>query len=479
MIRTLILSAQLRQLALALPLIVLTLGLSGSDRINQLERVLKRGALIMLTTESPTTYYRDGRGENGFEYLLVKAFADHLGVKLRIASQPSLHQLLLSVGSVKGDFAAANLTQTALRQRAVKFSVPYYHMTQQLLYRSGNQRPTDLNNLDGTLVVTRHSSHSERLEQLKNGNPRLQWQEIDHASMSDLIKMVHRGDIDYTVVDSLAYKVSRHINQRARPGIVISEPQPVAWAFANFGDDSLLKAANAFLTDFTTRGELEKLTDEMFRQSHYFSVANSALLGRMVKTRLPKYRQLFEHAAKLNHFDWHLLAAVSYQESHWQPQARSPTGVRGLMMLTQATAREMGVDDRIDPKQSILGGSRYLAKLRARLPSRIAEPDRTWLTLAAYNVGYAHVEDARILADRQGKNPDVWQNVREELPRLSEKAVYPTLKYGYARGNEAVRYVDNIQYYLSYLHLYTISQPKLGGKDTEPSDQPMPAPASL
>ena len=145
---------------------------------------------------------------------------------------------------------------------------------------------------------------------------------------------------------------------------------------------------------------------------------------------------------------------MGYQESHWRANAVSPTGVRGLMMLTHATAKQLGVRDRTNPKQSILGGARYLQSLIRRLPERISGEDRLWLAIASYNVGMGHVEDARVLTERQGSNPNLWHQVKRRLPLLRQKRYYRTLKYGYARGNEPVTYVDNIRYYYDMLTWY-------------------------
>ena len=140
-------------------------------------------------------------------------------------------------------------------------------------------------------------------------------------------------------------------------------------------------------------------------------------------------------------------------------------------MLTLNTAREMKIKNRLDPLQSLQGGAAYLAKLKARLPKRIIEPDRTLMTLAAYNVGLGHLEDARILTERSGKNPDLWIDVRDHLPLLSNKQYYTTLKYGYARGSEPVTYVDNIQYYTRYLRLNSLSLQRENGNNIENSTE--------
>ena len=158
--------------------------------------------------------------------------------------------------------------------------------------------------------------------------------------------------------------------------------------------------------------------------------------------------------------DWQLLAAVDYQESHWNPVAESPTGVRGMMMLTLPTARELGVDNRLDVTQSLRGGARYLKDIRRRLPDDIYEPDRTWLALAAYNIGMGHLEDARVITDRQGGDPHLWQDVMERLPLLQKRQFFETTRYGYARGVEAATYVQNIRHYYSILQWQDIASNK-------------------
>ncbi|MDX1657143.1 MAG: transglycosylase SLT domain-containing protein, partial [Candidatus Competibacteraceae bacterium] len=135
----------------------------------------------------------------------------------------------------------------------------------------------------------------------------------------------------------------------------------------------------------------------------------------------------------------------AYQESHWNPRARSPTGVRGLMMLTLATARPLKVSNRLDPAQSVDGGARYLRHLLERLPAEVVKEDRLWFALAAYNVGLGHVLDARTLARRLGRNPNIWSDLKGVLPLLARRQYHRTLEYGYARGSEPVRYVQRIR----------------------------------
>jgi membrane-bound lytic murein transglycosylase F len=444
---------------------------TSAARISDLEQIQTSGELHVLTLDGPTTYFEDGRGKNGFEYLLAKAFAESLGVELVMKSKPTLHSMLLSVGGPEGSFAAANITQTQTRDDWIEFSDPYMEVTQHLVYRRGSSRPRSLNGLNGELMVIKGSSHSERLEYWTKDYPNLTWKESDGAEMSELLRMVHDREINYTVVDSIAYLVSRHIYPQVRRALDISDSQPIAWAFPKHGDGTLLKAANHFLREYTASGKLDALKDELLAHTENFSVADSQRLGELVTKRLPEYQTLFQETASQFDIDWHLLAAVAYQESHWNPKARSPTGVRGLMMLTLNTAREMKIKNRLDPLQSLQGGAAYLAKLKARLPKRIIEPDRTLMTLAAYNVGLGHLEDARILTERSGKNPDLWIDVRDHLPLLSNKQYYTTLKYGYARGSEPVTYVDNIQYYTRYLRLNSLSLQRENGNNIENSTE--------
>ena len=441
--------------------------ISESTHLSDLEKVTKRGHLVVLTLPGATTYFEDGDGKNGFEYIVAKAFADSLGVDLKVTNKSTLSSLLLSVGGPQGDFAAANLVRTADRRKSLQFSLPYHQVVQQLIYRAGDKPPQSINDLQGNLSVIANSSHSENLQQLSQQFSELKWHEENDAEISEMIRKVHDGEISYTITDSLAFETNRHIYPNARKAFDVTEPQSIAWAFPANGDGTLLAAANHFLKQYTNSGQLENVKQQLFSQTKRFSAADSKQLGQLVDQRLPKYESLFKTAAEKYQLDWHLIAAIAYQESHWNPRAKSPTGVRGLMMLTLDTAKEMGVTNRLDPIQSLEGGVAYFLKLKSRLPERISDPDRTLFALAAYNVGFGHLEDARILTARNNKNPDLWVDVREHLPLLSKKKFYSTVKRGYARGNEPVIYVDNIQYYRSYLQLNSVSkQPTMNTIDT-------------
>ena len=193
---------------------------------------------------------------------------------------------------------------------------------------------------------------------------------------------------------------------------------------------------------------------------------------------MPDLKPLFEKYAQ--EIDWRLLAAISYQESHWDAQATSPTGVRGLMMLTKNTAQSLGLTDRTDAEQSISGGARYLQDMMSKVPDTVPEGERIWFALAAYNMGYAHMLDARALTVKTKGNPDSWADVKQRLPLLSQKPWYKKLTYGYARGHEAYAYVENIRKYQISLVGYLQEKEKQAIETQQlAQDYPAVSPAEL
>jgi membrane-bound lytic murein transglycosylase F len=234
-----------------------------------------------------------------------------------------------------------------------------------------------------------------------------------------------------------------------------------SWAVAAGDDNSLLNEINSYLDKVEKNGTLQRLKDRYYGHVDVLGYVGAYTFAQHLQQRLPKYEKHFRAYAKEEKVDWRLLAAIGYQESLWQPAVTSKTGVRGLMMLTQNTAQAMGVSNRLDAKQSIMGGAKYLAKIKDELDDSIAEPDRTWFALAAYNVGTGHLEDARTLAKKDGLNPNKWLDVKKMLPRLAQKQWYSKTRYGYARGGEPVHFVANIRRY--YDILTWVTQPQLEG----------------
>jgi membrane-bound lytic murein transglycosylase F len=203
---------------------------------------------------------------------------------------------------------------------------------------------------------------------------------------------------------------------------------------------------------------LAQVHDRYYGHTEQFDYVGTRAFVRHFDSRLPRYRQAFENAGNTHDIDWRLLAAIGYQESHWRSHAVSPTGVRGIMMLTQATADYLDIEDRLDPESSIFGGAEFYARQMERIPDTVDEPDRTWMALAAYNVGFNHLLDARQIVEWEGGDPDAWVDVSKTLPLLARERWYSRVKYGYARGWEPVLYVNNIRNYYNILRWITANE---------------------
>ena len=432
--------------ALALAAMAAALLISGSHNPTALERVQRTGELTILSRNGPTTYYEAPHGLDGFEYSLAKEFADYLDVDLAIIEVEHLGSLLNRVDGRQAQMGAAGLTVTSQREKKVRFTHPYMEVTQQLIYRAGMAKPSTAAELVGkTILVISDSAHVETLLRLQQDNPQLRWHEQSNLEMIELIEMVHNGSIDFTIVDSNAFELNRNLYPMARVAFDISEPEPLAWAFPKSVDESLYKLANEFLVDATQSGLIDRIREQHFGKLNILDSGGALTFARRLETRLPQWEEHMRKAGAENDLDWNLLAAISYQESHWDPDARSATGVRGLMMLTLPAAKEVGVKNRRDPEQSIFGGARYFRMIYDRLPAGVVGKDREFMALAAYNVGFGHLEDARVLTQRQGGDPNRWEDVEQRLPLLAKRKYYSTLKHGYARGWEPVDYVRNIR----------------------------------
>jgi membrane-bound lytic murein transglycosylase F len=452
-----------------------------SEPPNALDRVRQTGVLHVVTRNGPTTYYLGSEGPRGFEYELARGFAEYLGVQLNIYSADLFEDILVDVASQDADLAAAGLTITDMRSELVRFSAPYREVRQQVIYRLGRRRPSDPGDLvDLRVAVPAGSSFVDALAELREQWPDLSWEEAASADIDDLLLRLVDGDIDVTIIDSNEYQISSQFYPELRVGFELARSDRLAWAFRRSDDDSLYQEARRYLAESEATGLLAAIEERYYDHEHRLDYVGTRRFLRHIETRLPKYRDAFEEVAAKIGEDWRLLAALGYQESHWDPRAVSPTGVRGLMMLTRATARQLGIKNRVDPFQSIEGGGRYLARVKRKIPERIREPDRTWLALAAYNVGFGHLEDARVLAQRRGKNPDDWNDVRDSLPLLAQKKWHRQTRRGYARGWEPVRYVDNIRSYYDIL-LWATSEQYRARQEARPepsSDEDTPADSS-
>jgi membrane-bound lytic murein transglycosylase F len=421
-----------------------------------LTRITDSGVLTVATLNGPTTYYEGPRGPAGPEYDLVAAFADGLGVRLKLRVATSAAEALALVATGDADLAAAALPRPVLEGSPVRPGPAYHSVQSQLVYRAGNGPARTVEDLNGSPIeVTGGSIHVAELDRLAAGHEGLRWTEHSDVDAEELLYLVWEGLIDYTVTGSNNFVLAKRFYPELRVGFDLGEAQDLVWALPASGDGSVHEAVEDFFAATREDGRLQQILERYYGHARRLNYVGTRVFIRHIAERLPEFRPMFEQAGEAYGIDWRLLAAMGYQESHWDPEARSPTGVRGLMMLTLDTADHIGIDDRLDPEQSITGGARYMASLRQRVPEHIAEPDRTWFALAAYNVGLGHVQDAREITESQGGDPDKWIDVMERLPLLSQKKWYRKTRFGYARGREPVQYVQNIRSYYDLLVWHT------------------------
>ena len=435
--------------------------LSACKQAPLLERIRHSGKLTTGIKRDASHYNRPIAADK-FELELLRRFAASLQLPLQLKFYPTDAQILKALLRGEVYMAAGGLIVNAQKQQLLKFSTPYHEAEQILLYRMGRRKPEELADLQtGTLEVASGSHQEQLLKQLRrDALPDLSWVSSEQDKSRLILPRLNDGEFDFAITSRLEYERNRVYYPYILPGMSLSEKQPIAWATPRTFDDSLLQAANRFLAQQAQTGELQELINKHSQTIKPRSFVEQRAFWKSVKQRLPKYEHLFRQAAAETDIDWLTLAAIGYQESHWKPQAISPTEVKGIMMLTKAAAEQLKLSDRTDPKQSILGGARYLVWKAAKIPERIQGDDRLWFALAAYNVGFGHLEDARILTQRQGGDPDLWEEVKQRLPLLSKKKYYETLKHGRARGQEPVTYVENVRYYQSLLSWYFYQSPE-------------------
>nr|WP_298059850.1 membrane-bound lytic murein transglycosylase MltF [uncultured Halomonas sp.] len=430
----------------AITLLVMVPTLSLVPPGEHLARIAEKDFITVHTRNTPTTYYEGRHGPTGFEYELMRRFADYLGVSLNLNASHHPESVLPAVRE-SGDLGAAALPLLP-DTPGVHYTRPIIQMQPLVVYRrglNGLQAPSDLVGLElGTLS---QAGTGEALRDLQRLHPALSWKESHELEVAELLARVENGTLDAAVIFDHQFRLNRLFFPNVERGFTLGDPLSMAWAVPSGRGLGLLEAANRFLQDLQESGTLDQLVSRYFGHDDYLEYVGTRTFLDHLDTRLPRYSELFKQSARETGFDWKLLAAVGYQESHWDPDAVSPTGVRGLMMLTNPTAGEMGISDRTDPAQSIDGGARYLRSIKDRLPETTTGDDRLFMAMAAYNVGLGHLYDARSIVEMCGGDPNSWNDVRAALPLLQQREWHSQTRYGYARGGEPVIYVRNIRRY--------------------------------
>jgi len=420
-----------------------------------LDNIKKNKVLNVVLLNSPSTYYIGPDGPKGFEYDLLNYYAKHLGVDLNVTTANTTKEAIELSKNPDIHITSASLAKTKSRKKNFNFGPSYFEVQEQAVCNRGMLQnggfPKDLDDLAGLkIIVGEETSYSETIEQLKEDGFDINATYTSEFSTEELLSKVATHEIDCTIADSNIYS----LNQRYFPNIalafVISEREQLAWVLTP-NSKELEADMYSWLNTFNQSGKMAQLKDHYYSYALFFDYYNTKMFYKRMKSRLPKYIKYFKKYGKKYNIPYTVLAAQSYQESHWNPKAKSYTGVRGLMMLTRSTAKQLGIKNRLDPKQSIRGGARHLNQMIKLVPKGVEGEDRLKYALAAYNVGMGHIYDAQALAKKMGLNQNVWNDLKKVLPLLSQKKYYRTLKHGYARGSEPVKYVDSIYDYIDIL----------------------------
>jgi len=411
------------------------------------------GELRVGARNSPTTYYVAHNGEPaGFEHDLILAFGQSQNWSLVWTERPHPEALFQLLDRHRIHLAAAALPRAVVKDHHLIAGPVLFETPVHVVYRTRDKRPRNTADLSGRkLALIAGSGHTPILMRQKRKHPELAWATLENVWPEELLAQLQAGLYDAVLINGMDFDLMRNAYPELAVAFDIGDMQKIVWALPTRSSRAMRNALARFVGQARKDGTIKRIYERYF--GHVRQLGSSDILGILQRRpqRLPELRQHFHEAQTLTGIDWRLLAAIGYQESQWNALATSPTGVRGLMMLTGQTADRMGISNRLDARQSILGGARYLALMKDSLPARIAEPDRTWLALAAYNQGLGHMEDARRIAQTRGGSPDSWADVKEALPYLSRGAYSNMTRYGYARGGEALNFAENIRNYYDIL----------------------------
>ncbi len=428
--------------------IILTL--AGCARLDPPEQA---GELVVAVINNPAYYQIEGDKTSGFDHDLAELFAQQLGVKLRfvVASDPARLQALVSGG--KAHFATSSAILA--NDNGLRYTAPLREARQLLAEHADDPPIESKEDLAGlTIDALAGSQQAEQLQAMNKPSPSFILVSKKNRNEIDLLEQVSLRRSEMAATDELNFNIAQNFYPDIKIAYFLPGNIQYAWAFPENEDRVLFDKAQEFLARIRADGTLARIFDRYFGYIERVGEADVAGFLYRMQTLLPHYRADFIAAQQSTGLDWRLLAALAYQESHWDPTATSPTGVRGMMMLTEDTADHLRVSNRLDPKQSIRAGGKYLAELVDQLPPEIKHPDRLWLALAAYNLGMGHMNGARAIAKGLKRDPDSWYEMKQVLPLLAREKYYNRLKSGRGRGGEAVIMVENIRTYFDILSRY-------------------------
>ncbi len=415
-----------------------------------LKGILKAGEITVITRNNPLCYYQYRDQPMGFEYDLAKAFADHLGVRLKIKTIENWEAMLSTIMEGKGAFIASGIPVPPFFKRQFELSDNYLEIYYHIVIHRNNPGIRGLKDLNGkTVHANKESYRQEQVEALIKQGINIDVKLHSDLTTEELISQVAENKIEIAIAASNIAK----LNRRYYPQITISYPisgqECLSWALSPKAD-KLLEQVNYFFKSIRKQEIFSEIYDKNFSDIETFDYVDLRAFHRRIKSRLPVYRAIIEKAALDYGFDWRLIAAQAYQESHFMPDAMSHSGAFGIMQLTPNTAKSLGVTDILNPEQNINAGVRHLKKLYDFFDKAV-EPSRKAIALAAYNVGQGHIWDARNLAKKMTLDPDRWTSLSKTLPLLSKPKYYKNAKYGYCRGYETISYINRIMVYYDIL----------------------------
>lgn len=420
------------------------------------QRIRETGKLRLITASSINSYYYYENEPTGFEFDLAQEFAKYLNVELDIVV-PGWNNMFAYLDQGKGDFIAAGISITKKRLEDTSFSIPYMTIQQRIIHHNLVPGPKNIDEMkDKTFHVRRGTSYHSRLEKIKSSGIDLNYILHDNIPTEELIAMVSKRKIQFTIADSNIAMLSQRYYPDIQIGLAVQQKESLAWAVRK-DDTEMLVEINRFLLYANETGILKNIIDKYYENTQEFDTYELKKFHNRIETQLPQYKKVIMDESAKYGLDWRLVAAVVYQESHFNPEAQSFTNVRGLMQVTHKTAQEMGINNRLNPSQSIRAGIKYLDKMYDKFSPIEDDYQRMLFALASYNIGYGHVLDALKIAKEKGLDLTVWQTLKTTLPLLSNPKYFKITKHGYARGWEPVQYVERILTYFDILKQKTMS----------------------
>ena len=426
-----------------------------SKESSKLKQIKSNGILRIALVADPPHYFPNKVKERGYDFELVSHYATSIDVELEIIKTNTSNEIIFLLNQGKVDIGILG-SSPEFTQKNIKNVVTYNNTKWYVIgSRANRQLPKSIDSIEpNTMIVANGSNASFILHSIEEDYSSLLWDELKNTNVRGILERINENHSKISIISGDIYAYYQYLFPETKKIFVLPIKYPSRWLVKNNNNLSFLYSINSFFNKYKQNGKLEKIGKTYYEHLSAFDYVDIRYYLKRINKKLPKYKKYFVEAAKNSALDARIIAAVSYQESHWNRKARSPTGVRGMMMLTLDTAKRVGVKNRLNAKQSIFGGAKYLKILYESFSNTIEEPDRLWFTLAAYNIGLGHVEDARTITKSQGDNPNSWIDVEKHIPKLSQKKWYKKTRHGFARGYEPIEFVRRVRRYYDILCLY-------------------------